>query len=74
MGCHIDTGNGLKEDESFSRELSEAIHFLRSQFESNLRNDGNSFAKKLNNEAAVEMAEVLFLGSAVKQAIEELGY
>ena len=55
-----------------NRVLSEAIAFLRARYIANELAYGNSFAQKLNNEAAEEMAEILFPHATVFEAKELL--
>ena len=50
-------------------ELSNAVKFLKKRYAENAVDYHGSFAKALNNEAAVEIAEVLFPSKVVREAL-----
>jgi hypothetical protein len=62
----------IKNCETTETELREVLDFLRKRFEEHRNIYGTSFAQQLNNEAAVEIAEVIFSPEMVVQARKHL--
>lgn len=68
MGLANTNDNTVNEEE----ELRKVLEFLRLRFTAHRDIYGSSFAQQLNNEAAVEIAEVMFSPQMVSVARDRL--